>query len=211
VNTPGRDCDGCPRLVQLREQARAQEPDWHNAPVASFGSLDAELLIVGLAPGRGGANRTGRPFTGDYAGDLLYQTIEKFGLSEGRYGAAPDDGLQLRNCRITNAVRCLPPDNKPIGAEIKQCGGYLADEIGAMGRLRVLLALGVVAHGAVLTALGQRKSLFKFTHGACHQLPSGLVLADSYHCSRYNTNTRRLTVAMFETVFTGLTEILAGA
>lgn len=195
-------------MVQLREQVRAQEPDWHNAPVASFGSLDAELLIVGLAPGRGGANRTGRPFTGDYAGDLLYQTIEKFGLSEGRYGANPDDGLALRNCRITNAVRCLPPDNKPVGAEIKECGAYLADEIGAMGRLRVLLALGVVAHGAVLTALGQRKSLVKFSHGAQHQLPSGLILADSYHCSRYNTNTRRLSVDMFETVFQGLAGIL---
>ena len=208
MSTPGRDCAGCPRLVQLREQVRAQEPDWHNAPVASFGSLDAELLIVGLAPGRGGANRTGRPFTGDYAGDLLYQTTEKFGLSEGRYGARPDDGLELRNCRITNAVRCLPPGNKPVGAEIKQCGGYLADEIGAMGRLRVLLALGVVAHGAVLAALGQRKSLVKFAHGAQHTLPSGLVLADSYHCSRYNTNTRRLTVPMFESVFEGLAGIL---
>ena len=209
MNTPGRDCGACPRLVRLREQVRAQEPDWHNAPVASFGSLDAELLIVGLAPGRGGANRTGRPFTGDFAGDLLYQTIEKFGLSEGRYGASPDDGLGLRNCRITNAVRCLPPDNKPVGAEIKECGAYLADEIGAMGRLRVLLALGVVAHGAVLTALGQRKSLVKFAHGARHSLPSGLVLADSYHCSRYNTNTRRLTVDMFETVFAGLADLLA--
>ncbi|MBT3552740.1 MAG: uracil-DNA glycosylase [Rhodospirillaceae bacterium] len=208
MNTPGRDCGGCPRLVQLREQVRTQEPDWHNAPVASFGSLDAELLIVGLAPGRGGANRTGRPFTGDYAGDLLYQTIEKFGLSEGRYGAGPDDGLRLRNCRITNAVRCLPPENKPVGAEIKECGAYLAEEIGAMGHLRVLLALGVVAHGAVLTVLGQRKSLFKFSHGAQHQLPSGLVLADSYHCSRYNTNTRRLTVDMFESVFEGLAGLL---
>jgi uracil-DNA glycosylase family 4 len=209
VNTPARNCGGCPRLVRLREQVRAQEPDWHNAPVASFGNLEAELLIVGLAPGRGGANRTGRPFTGDHAGDLLYQTIEKFGLSEGRYGASPDDGLRLRNCRITNAVRCLPPDNKPVGAEIKECGGYLAEEIGAMGRLRVLLALGVVAHGAVLTALGHRKSLVKFAHGAIHPLPSGLILADSYHCSRYNTNTRRLTVPMFETVFEGLADILA--
>lgn len=209
MNTPVRDCGGCPRLVQLREQVRAQEPDWHNAPVASFGSLDAQLLIVGLAPGRGGANRTGRPFTGDHAGDLLYQTIEKYGFSEGKYGANPDDGLLLRNCRITNAVRCLPPGNKPVGAEIKQCGAYLADEIGAMPRLRVLLALGVVAHGAVLTALGQRKSLVKFAHGGRHKLPSGLVLADSYHCSRYNTNTRRLTVDMFESVFAGLTETLA--
>jgi uracil-DNA glycosylase family 4 len=209
MNTPGRDCGGCPRLVELRQQVRREQPDWHNAPVASFGPLGAQLLIVGLAPGRGGANRTGRPFTGDYAGDLLYQTIDKFGFSEGSYGADRHDGLRLINCRITNAVRCLPPENKPVGAEIKACGGYLADEIGAMEDLRLLLALGVVAHGAILTALGLRKSAVKFAHGARHQLASGLVLADSYHCSRYNTNTRRLSVEMFETVFDGLAEYLA--
>jgi len=210
MSTPGRNCSCCPRLVDLREQVRLDEPDWYNAPVPSFGSSKSRLLIVGLAPGRGGANRTGRPFTGDYAGDLLYQTIAKFGFSEGNYGARPDDGLALKDCRITNAVRCLPPDNKPKGAEIKACSSFLTEEIGGMSRLRVVLALGTVAHGAVLAALGLPKSTVKFAHGARHQFPCGLVVADSYHCSRYNTNTGRLTPAMFESIFKGIKDILTG-
>lgn len=208
-DAPGDNCGGCPRLIELRHRLRGEHADWHNAPVPSFGPADAELLITGLAPGLNGANRTGRPFTGDYAGDLLYATIDKFGFSEGRYAAESGDGLRLLNCRITNAVRCLPPENKPIGAEIKTCGAFLAGEIGAMPRLRIVLALGTVAHGAVLAALGMRKSAHKFAHGAMHVLPAGPVLADSYHCSRYNTNTGRLTVAMFETVFGAIKTTLA--
>jgi len=198
---PARDCARCPRLVEFRDTQRHLHGDWHNAPVPSFGSLDARLLIVGLAPGLRGANRTGRPFTGDYAGDLLYATLPRFGFAEGRYAARANDGFTLIDCRVTNAVRCVPPENKPEPAEIKSCGAFLADEIAAMSRLRVILALGVIAHCAVLTALGQRKSAFKFRHGAVHDLRPGLAFADSYHCSRYNTNTGVLTAAMFEAVF----------
>ncbi len=207
---PGRECALCPRLRDFRESNRARHPDWHNAPVPSFGGADAELLIVGLAPGLRGANLTGRPFTGDYAGDLLYASLGKFGFSVGNYDARPDDGLKLLNCRITNAVRCVPPQNKPIGAETRTCGQFLRDEIAALGRLRVILALGTLAHGAVLAALGEKKSAWKFGHGALHHLSGGLILADSYHCSRYNTNTRRLTVAMFEAVFEAVRERLSG-
>ena len=198
---PGRECPLCPRLVALRGELRLAQPDWHNAPVPSFGPLDAPLLIVGLAPGLNGANRTGRPFTGDYAGALLYTTLLKFGLAKGTYGADPGDGLTLTGCRITNAVRCLPPENKPTTEEARSCGRFLVDEIAAMPKLRAVLALGAIAHGAVLTSLAVKKSSAPFRHGARYQLTEGLILADSYHCSRYNTNTGRLTEAMFHQVF----------
>jgi len=197
---PGRDCDRCPRLVEFRLTQRRLHGDWHNAPVPSFGAFDARLLIVGLAPGLKGANRTGRPFTGDFAGDLLYRTLAKFDFARGRYDARADDGFALIDCRVSNAVRCVPPENKPEIAEIKSCNSYLAEEIEAMSRLKVILALGAIAHGAVLTALERRKSLYKFAHGARHDLSQNLALADSYHCSRYNTNTGVLTVEMFEAV-----------
>jgi len=194
---PGRDCPRCPRLVEFRRAQRASHRDWHNAPVPSFGALDARLLIVGLAPGLKGANRTGRPFTGDYAGDLLYATLLKLSFASGTYAARGDDGLELRDCRITNAVRCVPPENKPETAEIAACGGFLAEEIAGMPNLRIILALGAIAHNAVLGALAQRKSAHPFKHGALHALQSGVLLADSYHCSRYNVNTGRLSRAMF--------------
>ena len=204
-------CQLCPRLNVFLESHRLQHPDWHNAPVPSFGELNARLLIVGLAPGLKGANLTGRPFTGDYAGDLLYATLLAAGFAKGTYDKRADDGLELMDCRITNAVRCVPPENKPVGAEVAACRPYLIDEITAMPRLRLVLALGGLAHGAVLAALGEKKSAWKFAHGTHHALPSGLVLADSYHCSRYNTNTGRLTVSMFSDVFVGITEVLEGS
>ena len=194
---PGRDCPLCPRLVDYRAANRQAHPDWHNAPVPSFGHIDARLLIVGLAPGVRGANRTGRPFTGDFAGVLLYKTLPSFGLAEGVYGASPDDGLTLRGCRITNAVRCVPPANLPTTQEINTCNRFLAAEIAAMPHLRGVLALGLVAHKAVLRAKGLKASHAAFGHGAIHALPDGLLLADSYHVSRLNTNTGRLTEAMF--------------
>ena len=199
--TPDRDCPLCPRLAEFRHRQRHAHDDWHNAPVPAFGDLDARLLIVGLAPGLKGANRTGRPFTGDFAGDLLYATLVKFGFAHGSYGARADDGLALVDCRITNSVRCVPPENKPEPAEIAACRPLLVAEISAMTRLRVILALGAIAHGTVLGALNQRKSAFPFKHGALHPLSAGMLLADSYHCSRYNTNTGVLTVEMFETMF----------
>jgi len=205
---PGRDCALCPRLVEYRLANRDSYPDFHNAPVPSFGLLDARLLIVGLAPGLKGANRTARPFTGDYAGDLLYPTLLKFGFAEGTYGARPDDGLVMTDGRIANAVRCAPPKNQVTGAEAAACRPFLIEEMAAMTDLRVVLALGTVAHGAVLTALGQTKSHWKFAHGARHEIPGGPVLANSYHCSRYNTNTGVLTTAMFETVFAELRQML---
>ena len=201
---PGRDCPLCPRLVAYRETARRANPDWHNAPVASFGPADARLLIVGLAPGMRGANRTGRPFTGDYAGDLLYETLKQYGFAIGSYGRCADDGLALVGCRITNAVRCVPPENKPVGAEAAACRPFLSAEIAALGRLEIILALGTVAHGGVLRAMGFTAASQRFRHGALHALPNGLVLADSYHCSRYNTNTGRLTRAMFNEVFVAI-------
>ena len=206
--TPGADCALCPRLAGFRQQNRAAHPDWFNAPVPSFGGDDVALLIVGLAPGLKGANRTGRPFTGDVAGDLLYATLAKFGFSDGAYGAGPDDGLRLTGCRITNAVRCVPPDNRPIGAEIKACRRFLEAEIKGLARLKVLLALGTVAHDAVLACLGEKKSARPFRHGAHHRFDGGLTLIDSYHCSRYNTNTGRLTPAMFEAVFESIPPLL---
>lgn len=200
ADAPGRDCDLCPRLVQYRLANRAAHEDWHNAPVPSFGRVDAGVLVVGLAPGVRGANRTGRPFTGDFAGMLLYTTLLKFGLASGAYGASPDDGLTLTGCRVTNAVRCVPPGNLPVPAEINACNGFLTGEIAAMTNLRAVLALGGVAHKAVLRARGLRASHVPFKHGALHDLPDGLLLADSYHVSRLNTNTGRLTTAMFESV-----------
>jgi uracil-DNA glycosylase family 4 len=201
---PDRDCGLCPRLVDFRAEKRSAEPDWHNAPVQSFGPSDARLLIVGLAPGLRGANRTGRPFTGDFAGDLLYATLKEFDLARGDYAAHAADGLTLNDCRITNAVRCVPPQNKPTGPEIKACRPFLVAEIAAMPRLRVMLALGSIAHNAVLQTLGLRLSAHRFGHGAEHDVGDGLRLIDSYHCSRLNTNTGRLTPAMFADVFSAI-------
>src|SRR5215831_6189731 len=193
---PGRDCPRCPRLVEFRHSWRQREPGWFNAPVDSFGPGDLRLLIVGLAPGLRGANRTGRPFTGDFAGVLPYATLRKFGFARGDYGERSDDGLTLIDCRITNAVRCVPPENKPEPAEIAACNRFLLAEIKGLPRLKAVLALGAIAHQAVLTACGERRSAFPFGHGAMHALSGGLLLADSYHCSRYNTNTGKLTPAM---------------
>lgn len=206
---PDRDCPLCPRLVAFREAQRRAFPDWHNAPVPAFGPVDAPLLVVGLAPGLRGANRTGRPFTGDYAGDLLYATLGAFGFATGDYGRSPDDGLALTGCRVTNGVRCVPPENKPTGAEIKTCRRFLAAEVAAMPNLRLIVALGVVSHNTVLAALGARPAHWKFAHGAMHRLPGGPVIADSYHCSRYNTNTGRLTADMFRSVFAAVAAELA--
>jgi uracil-DNA glycosylase len=205
---PPRDCPLCPRLAAFREVQRADHPEWFNAPVPSFGDERAELLIVGLAPGLRGANRTGRPFTGDHAGTLLYDTLRKFGFAGGVYDARPDDGLVLHRARITNAVRCVPPQNKPQPAEIANCRRFLAGELAAADRIRAILALGAVAHASVIAALGLRRALFPFGHGRLHALPQGGLLADSYHCSRYNTNTGKLTVAMFEAVFAALVQRL---
>ena len=207
---PPADCRLCPRLAAFRADNRAQFPGFFNAPVPSFGDPRAWLLIVGLAPGLKGANRTGRPFTGDYAGDLLYATLLKFGLARGLYDRRPDDGLRLVGCRISNAVRCVPPQNKPTPAEARTCRRFLEAEIAALPGLSAILALGAVAHGATLAALGHKPSHFRFGHGARHALPDGPLLADSYHCSRYNTNTGRLTTAMFEAVFAALVEQRAG-
>jgi uracil-DNA glycosylase family 4 len=201
---PSPDCPLCPRLAGFRALQRDGHPDWHNAPVPPFGDATAELLIVGLAPGLRGANRTGRPFTGDYAGDLLYATLRKFGLATGEYGGHPGDGLTLDRVRITNAVRCVPPQNKPETAEIAACRPFLAAELDAMDRLRAILALGAIAHHAVLATHGLRRAAYPFAHAALHELPGGLLLADSYHCSRLNTNTGTLTPAMFEAVFATL-------
>ena len=205
---PTRDCSRCPRLVAFRDRHRAAHPDWHNAPVPSFGAGDARLLIVGLAPGLKGANCTGRPFTGDYAGDLLYATLLKFGLAEGSYRERADDGLRLKSVRITNAVRCVPPENKPEPSEVKSCRPFLIAELASLRQLKAILTLGTLAHTQVLATLGLRQTTYKFAHQAQHVLPNGLVLADSYHCSRYNTNTGRLTTEMFEAVFRGLLPVL---
>lgn len=204
AEAPGPDCPLCPRLAAFRSAQRIAHPDWFNAPVPSFGDPAPQLLIVGLAPGLRGANRTGRPFTGDYAGDLLYRTLLKHGLAEGEYAAHPEDGLQLRRVRIANAVRCVPPQNRPEPAEINACGRFLAAELAALPDLRGILALGAIAHNAVLAAKNLKRSQYPFAHGAMHELPDGIVLADSYHCSRLNTNTGRLTAEMFESVVAGL-------
>lgn len=195
------NCSLCPRLSAFLAVHRAREPGWHNAPVRSFGRDDARLLVVGLAPGLRGANRTGRPFTGDHAGTLLYATLSANGFARGTFDARPDDGLELVDCMITNAVRCVPPDNKPTPAEIKTCRIFLAARIAALPNLAAIVCLGRIAHDSTLTALALRKSQFPFAHGARHLVGPALSVFDSYHCSRYNTNTGVLTPAMFDAVF----------
>ena len=201
---PPKDCLLCPRLVAFRGACRDRDPGGYNAPVRSFGAPDARLLVLGLAPGRDGANRTGRPFTGDWAGDLLYETLGRTGFSIGRYDERPDDGLALVDCMVTNAVRCVPPENKPVPAEIATCRTFLVERIGALPRLRAVVALGRIAHESALRAFGVRVAAARFSHGAMHLITHGgreLRLYDSYHCSRYNTNTGVLTPAMFLDVF----------
>lgn len=201
---PPRNCPACPRLVAFRTRNRNAWPDWHNAPVASFGAAAARLLIVGLAPGLKGANRTGRPFTGDYAGDLLYATLLDEGFATGTYCADPSDGLVLVDCRITNSVRCVPPENKPTPAEIGTCRDFLAATIAGMPNLAAILALGRIAHDSTLVTLGHKRTSAPFAHAAQHQVRPGLTLFSSYHCSRYNTQTRRLTPEMFRAVIIGI-------
>ena len=198
---PPRDCPRCPRLVTLRDELRAQHPDWWNAPVNAFGDPAAWLAIVGLAPGKHGANRTGRPFTGDYSGDLLFSTLRRYGLARGSYAGTPEDDLALDGAIIINAVKCLPPANKPTPEEIRNCRPFLAGQAGVLPHARVFVALGQIAHQSIVKVLGGRLPKAKFGHLAEHRLPDGRVLIDSYHCSRYNQNTGRLTTAMFEAVF----------
>jgi uracil-DNA glycosylase len=202
-----RDCPLCPRLVTFREQCRIEHPGWWNAPVPAFGDREAWLAIVGLAPGKHGANRTGRPFTGDYAGDLLYATLLKFGLAEGEYGAHPGDGLRLRGAVILNAVKCLPPANKPEPREIANCRHYLEEGLATLRNVKIVIALGQIAHVAAARALGLPPSGTKFAHGAEHSAPAGRMLLSSYHCSRYNQNTGKLNAAMFEGVFERAVEV----
>jgi uracil-DNA glycosylase family 4 len=205
---PDPDCPLCPRLAAFRQSIRAAEPSWHNAPVATFGDPQARALIVGLAPGLRGANRTGRPFTGDFAGELLYATLLHFGLADGVYRASPDDGLRLKDCAISNAVRCVPPQNKPTPQEIATCRAFLTATIAERANVRAIVALGRIAHESVLRALALKPSGFPFGHGAEHDLPGlhgrPIRLFDSYHCSRYNTNTGVLTAKMFHDVFAAL-------
>ncbi len=198
---PLRDCARCPRLAEYRTANRQAHASWFNAPVPGWGDPDAWLLIVGLAPGVQGANRTGRPFTGDYAGDLLYATLQKFGLAVGTYLQRADDGLALKGCFISNAVRCVPPENKPTPVEIQTCRPFLTDQIKSMPKLKMMIALGTIAHQSAIKAVGAKLPKYAFGHNAVHVLPNGLTLIDSYHCSRYNTNTKRLTTDMFEAVF----------
>jgi uracil-DNA glycosylase family 4 len=197
---PGRDCPRCPRLVAFRATWRGREPTWFNAPVPCFGPPDARVAIVGLAPGLRGANRTGRPFTGDYAGDLLYATLGEHGFARGSYSARPDDDLTLVDCRIVNAVRCVPPDNKPTGQEISTCRDFLKNDIAHMRRLTAVVALGRIAHDSFIATMGERPAAHRFSHGGVHAI-GRLTLYDSYHCSRYNTNTGRLTAKMFGAIF----------
>lgn len=198
---PPADCQLCPRLAAFRADNRRAFPEWHNAPVASFGDVAARLLIVGLAPGLRGANRTGRPFTGDHAGEILYDMLRLFGFARGRYRATPDDGLELIDCRITNAVRCVPPENRPTGSEVDACRRFLRAELEAAPRPTVILPLGAIAHASVARVLGLPLSRHPFAHGAVYRVPGSPAVAPSYHCSRYNLNTGRLTPAMFEQVF----------
>lgn len=200
MSEPGRDCPLCPRLVEYRHAQRALHPDWFNAPVPVFGGSDARLLIVGLAPGVAGANRTGRPFTGDFAGELLYGTLLHYGFAKGTFRADPNDGLKLEGVMIANAVRCVPPQNKPLPVEIKTCNGFLRTQIDSLSELRAIVALGRIAHDGVLNALNVRKAAHPFSHGGEHEI-GALRLFDSYHCSRYNTNTGVLTAEMFRAVF----------
>ncbi|MBV9756649.1 MAG: uracil-DNA glycosylase [Alphaproteobacteria bacterium] len=211
IAAPPPDCPLCPRLLAYRQANRQAEPGWFNAPVPSFGPTSAAILIVGMAPGLKGANRTGRPFTGDHAGLLLYQTLLRFGLASGSYGADPNDGLALQDCRIANAVRCVPPANLPEPGEVGTCNRFLEAELRSLSRLRAVLALGVLAHAAVLKGCGIPVASIRFRHGAIHELPDGLLLADSYHVSRYNTATRRLTPEMFEQVVSDLLQRLRQA
>jgi uracil-DNA glycosylase family 4 len=197
---PSPDCPLCPRLVGFRELWREREPGWYNAPVPTFGDPNARLLIVGLAPGLRGANRTGRPFTGDYAGELLYATLLKFGFARGVYRADPADGLTLVDAAIANAVKCVPPENKPLPVEMTTCRQFLEASLAARPRVKALVALGRIAHDTTLRALGTPLKAHPFAHGAVHEV-GGFRLHDSYHCSRYNTNTGVLTTAMFEAVF----------
>lgn len=197
---PSSSCPQCPRLVAFRNANAVAYPSFFNGAVPSFGSLDSPLLVVGLAPGLKGANATGRPFTGDYAGEVLYESLQKLGFTSGIYDRRADDGFALHGCRITNAVRCVPPENKPEPSEIKQCNGFLKTEIAAMPNLKVILSLGGVSHKAVLVALGLKQSAFTFAHGAEHAVGGGILLLNTYHSSRYNINTGRLTQAMFDTV-----------
>jgi uracil-DNA glycosylase family 4 len=226
ATAPSPDCPLCPRLAGFRAEWRDREPGWHNAPVSSFlpgpglvagsgadsGRADGPvgLLVVGLAPGLRGANRTGRPFTGDYAGDLLYRTLGDFGFSRGTFAARPDDGLTLVGAAVTNAVRCVPPENKPLPAEIAQCRPFLAATLAAFPDLKAIVALGRIAHDSTVRALGRKLSAHPFGHGAEHDLGAGVILFDSYHCSRYNTNTGVLTEPMFRAVFARVRDHLAG-
>lgn len=203
-----RNCVRCPRLAKFLEQKRLELPGYFNLPVPAFGDPDPQLLVVGLAPGLHGANRSGRPFTGDHAGILLYRTLHQFGFSNNPESLHETDGLALTGCRITNAVRCVPPQNKPLGVEINLCNSYLAGELKHYSGLRVILALGGIAHRAILKSLGLKQSGFAFSHGAEHELPDGRFLVNSYHCSRYNLNTRRLTSEMFMQVFERIVQFL---
>jgi len=205
------DCRQCPRLAGFLAAVRAEYPGYFSRPVPSFGDPAARLLIVGLAPGKHGANATGRPFTGDHAGILLYETLFRFGFGSSPVSKSGDDGLELRDCRVTNAVRCLPPENKPTTREVDTCNAYLTDELRTMPAGGFVLALGTIAHRAVLRALGLKLSAFRFGHGAEHDIGHDLTLVDSYHCSRYNTQTRRLTTAMFQDIFSGLRAALDAA
>lgn len=204
-------CPLCPRLVAYRHENEIAEPTWFNGAVKSFGDPNARLLIVGLAPGRNGANRTGRPFTGDYAGDLLYATLLAFGFARGTYVARADDGLQLEDCIITNAVRCVPPENKPTPLEIKTCRPFFLARLGALPNLKAILALGRIAHDQTLSTLALRKASFPFSHGGRYDIGDGRVLFDSFHCSRYNTNTGKLTPEMFQAVFAAIRSELGRA
>lgn len=198
---PPRDCPRCPRLVAFREELRVAHPDWWNAPVNAFGDPAAWLAIIGLAPGKHGANRTGRPFTGDFAGELLFATLADHGLAHGSYQATPEDDLRLDGAIIINAVKCLPPQNKPTPEEIRTCRPFLEGQLGVLPNVRVVVALGQIAHQSAVKVLGGRLPKAKFGHLAEHVMPDGRVLLDSYHCSRYNQNTGRLTAAMFAAVF----------
>lgn len=206
-------CIACPRLAEHLATIRRRDPDWHALPVPAFGSLDAELLVVGLGPGEKGANRTGRPFTGDVAGELLYPALNRFGFASETQALGPNQwanpAMQLDNCRITNAVRCLPPANKPTTAEIRQCNGHLKNELAAMPKLKVIVALGAIAHQALLWAYGLKPKAFAFGHNVSHTLPDGRILVDSYHCSGYNWRTGRLSRESFEAVFAGVKSHLA--
>ncbi|MCE9521544.1 MAG: uracil-DNA glycosylase [Alphaproteobacteria bacterium] len=209
MEEPARDCPLCPRLAAYRAANRKKEPDWFNAPVPSFGHRNARLLVVGLAPGVTGANRTGRPFTGDHAGELLYGTLLKFGFATGKFEARIDDGLKLVDCRISNAVRCVPPENKPTPEEAKTCRPFLHATLAGMPNLKAIVALGRIAHEATLRAFEQKLADHPFAHAARHTLPRAITLFDSFHCSRYNTNTGRLTAPMFESVFADVKKSLA--